>query len=336
MDDVLILYNTFGDVNDPFYMSRSGVMDQVSAVTESLDRIGVKYDIASVEDIKHLTEILGRYRQRLIFNLAEEFVCSIEQANYVPAICKAFGKSCTGNDTPALLIGQNKVKAKAILLGAGLECPAGTVINPNQRINFENLKPDTYFIKPAFCDASEGITEKSVAVLPKDSARVEELIKKLHKSFNQPVIIEQYIPHRELNVSVIQDGDNVKVVAIAEIDFSAFAPNQSRIVDYSAKWEEGSFGYENTPRKIPADLTDDQYAQIEQIALAAWETLGCRDYTRVDFRLDNDNNPYILEINPNPDISLFGGFAAALAYASIPYERFVETMLNNAAGRLEN
>lgn len=254
----------------------------------------------------------------------------------MPAICRAFGKSCTGNDTSALLLGQNKINAKNIFLGAGLDCPDGTVIHPNQPIAIEKLKPDTYFIKPAFCDASEGITEESVAVLPEEIERAVKLIKKLHQRFNQPVIIERYIPHRELNVSVMQNGDKVCVLAIAEIDFSAFAPGQSRIVDYSAKWEEGSFGYENTPRKIPADLSDAQREQVEQMALAAWTALGCRDYTRVDFRLDNANNPYILEINPNPDISLVGGFAAALEYASIPYKKFVETMLNNAGKRLEN
>lgn len=335
MDDVLLLHNTFGNENDPLYLSRSGVMDQVSAVAESLDSIGAKYEIAAVENIKHLTEMLCGYKQTLIFNLAEEFLCSIEQACYVPAICRAFGKSCTGNDTSALLLGQNKVNAKNIFLGAGLDCPTGTVINPNQLIDIEGLEPDTYFIKPAFCDASEGITEESVVVLPKEIGRATKLIRKLHERFNQPVIVEQYIPNRELNVSVIQDGNKVRVAAIAEIDFSAFAPEQSKIVDYSAKWEEGSFGYENTPRKIPADLTEAQYEQVEQMALAAWRALGCRDYTRVDFRLDNDNNPYLLEINPNPDISLVGGFAAALEYASIPYKRFVEIMLNNAAERLK-
>ena len=336
MDDVLLLHNTFGDENDPLYMSRAGVMDQVNAVAESLNSIGAKYEVVAVENIKHLTELLGGYRQKLIFNLAEEFLFSIEQACYVPAICKAFGKSCTGNDTPALLLGQNKINAKNIFLGAGLDCPDGTVINPNQPIAIESLVPDTYFIKPAFCDASEGITEESVVVLPEEIDRAAKLIKKLHRRFNQPVIVERYIPHRELNVSVMQDGDKVRVLAIAEIDFSEFSPSQFRIVDYSAKWEEGSFGYENTPRKIPADLTDAQSAQVEQMALAAWRTLGCRDYTRVDFRLDNYNKPYILEVNPNPDISLVGGFAAALEYASVPYERFVETMLNNAANRLKN
>ncbi len=336
MDDVLLLHNTFGDEKDPLYMSRAGVMDQVNAVAESLNSIGVKYEVAAVENIKNLTELLGGYRQKLIFNLAEEFLCAIDQACYVPAICKAFGKSCTGNDTSALLLGQNKINAKNLFLGAGLECPVGTVINPNQLIAIEGLKPDTYFIKPAFCDASEGITEESVVVLPEEIDRAAKLIKKLHLRFNQPVIIERYIPHRELNVSVMQDGDKVRVLAIAEIDFSAFAPDQSRIVDYSAKWEEGSFGYENTPRKIPADLTEAQYEKVEQMALSAWRALGCRDYTRVDFRMDNDNNPYVLEINPNPDISLVGGFAAALEYASIPYKSFVETMLNNAAERLGN
>jgi len=333
--NTLIIHNTFGSPGDPLYPSRSGVMDQVNAVAAALDNMQMPYDILPVDDIKHLTKLIDSRRENIIFNLAEEFSGSIEQACYVPAVCTAFGKSCTGNDTPGLVLCQNKVQAKSLLSGAGLRCPSGTVIGFGQAVLLDNLEDGRYFIKPAFCDASEGISTDSVVNLPADHEKALSLIRHLQLQFGQPIIVEQFIPSRELNVSVLQRGREPKVLAIAEIDFSAFSDDMPRIVDYDAKWVADSFGYKNTPRKIPADLDDSQRQEIERIAIHAWRAMGCRDYARVDFRLDTDGTPYILEVNPNPDISADSGFAAALEYADITYERFVWTVINNAVYRFE-
>lgn len=334
MEDILILHNTFGAPNDALYESRAGVMDQVNAVVESLDVLGVGSEVLAVKDLRHLTQVLGSRRETLIFNLAEEFLCSIEQACYVPAVCRAFGKRCTGNDTPALLLAQNKIYAKAVLQGAGLPCPEGIVVHPEQKADWEDLPNGSYIFKPAFCDASEGITAESVLSLPGERKKAEALIESLHQQFAQPVIVERFIPTRELNVSVIERKGKIKVLPLAEIDFSAFSASQTKIVDYDAKWQKDSFGYNNTPRKIPADLPDSVSRRVESLAAAAFKAVGCRDYARVDFRLDEGLNPFILEVNPNPDISPDAGFAAAIEAAAIPYKRFVWTVLTNAKDRL--
>ena len=334
MQNVLILHNTFGNIDDPLYESRAGVMDQVSAVEQSLDTLGISSEILATKDLRHLTQVLGSRKETLIFNLAEEFLCSIEQACYVPAVCRAFGKRCTGNDTPGLLLGQNKILAKAVLRDAGLPCPEGIVVYPQQKADWNTLPADRYILKPAFCDASEGITDQSVLFLPHESDKADALIEKLHREFGQPVIAERFIPARELNVSVIERNGRVQVLPLAEIDFSAFSDSQTKIVDYDAKWKKESFGYNNTPRKIPADLSQEVARQVQSLAAAAFKAAGCRDYARVDFRLDNTLNPFILEVNPNPDISPDAGFAAALHAAGIPYERFVWTVLTNAQDRL--
>jgi D-alanine-D-alanine ligase len=311
-------------------------MDQVRAVRQALDVLGVSNEELAVENLRHLTQVLGTRREKLIFNLVEEFLCSIEQACYVPAVCRAFDKRCTGNDTPALLLSQNKINAKAILQDAGLPCPEGIVVYPRQKADWSNLSAAQYIFKPAFCDASEGITADSVLSLPKEQKKGDELIEKLHRQFSQPVIVERFIPARELNVSVIERNGKVKVLPLAEIDFSAFCESQIKIVDYDAKWQKDSFWYNNTPRKIPADVPRDVALRMESLAAAAFRAVGCRDYARVDFRLDEDLNPFILEVNPNPDISPDAGFAAAIEAAGIPYERFVWTVLSNAEDRLKN
>lgn len=335
MENILILHNTFGSADDPLYESRAGVMDQVCAVEQSLDVLGVDSEVLAIENLRHLTQVLGARRENLVFNLAEEFLCSIEQACYVPAVCRAFGKRCTGNDTPALLLSQNKIYAKAILRDAGLPCPEGIVVHHQQKADWRNLPAGQYIFKPAFCDASEGITAESVLSLPEERKKGDALIEKLHREFSQSVIVERFIPARELNVSVIERNGKVKVLPLAEIDFSAFSKSQIKIVDYDAKWQKDSFGYNNTPRKIPADVPQDVALRVESLAAAAFKAVGCRDYARVDFRLDEDLQPLILEVNPNPDISPDAGFAAALEAACIPYERFVWTVLTNTEDRLK-
>jgi len=335
MDGILILHNSFGSPDDPLYASRIGVMDQVGAVKRALDSLGMEAEVAAIEDLNHLIQLLKICRQSLVFNLIEEFIGSIEQANYVPAICRAFGKSATGCDTPTLLIAQKKGQAKALLQGAGLPCPDGAEIRPGRTLDAVHLPAGCYVLKPAWNDASEGISSDSVVSLPSEKDRAQDLLSELHRRFQQPVIVERFIASRELNVSLMDRKNGVEVLTIAEISFSAFEEGRLRIVDYSAKWDENSFLFKNTPRKIPADLDRRDWKRIEELALSAWNTLGCRDYARVDFRLDEQDRPYILEVNPNPDISPDAGFAAALRAAEISYGDFVRDMLSNAGRRLE-
>ena len=331
MENILILHNTFGSLDDPLYESRAGVMDQVRAVVQSLDVLGVGSEVLVVENLRHLTQVLGSRREKLIFNLAEEFLCSIEQTCYVPEVCRAFGKRCTGNDTPSLLLAQNKIYAKAILRDADLPCPEGIVVYPQQKADWQNLPAGRYIFKPAFCDASEGITTESVLLLLTEQKKADALIEKLHCQFNQPVIVERFIPARELNVSVIERNGKIKVLPLAEIDFGAFSDSQIKIVDYDAKWQKDSFGYNNTPRKIPADLSKDVSSRVESLAAAAFKAVGCRDYARVDFRLDENLSPYILEVNPNPDISEDAGLPYIAKAANISYVQLIEKIVHSAS-----
>ena len=331
---ILILHNTFGRPGDALYDSRAGVMDQVRAVEAACRSLGYPYHTQAIDDVRHLTRVLTTGSRRLILNLIEEFTSDLQQASLVPAVCRAFGSSCTGNDTTALLLAQNKIQAKALLAGCGLPTPEGTVVRPGAQPDTSALPPGKYILKPAFCDASEGIDVNSVVRLPEQSDRTHLQVASLHRQFAQPVLIERYIPARELNVSVVQCDGQPRVMPLAEIDFSAFDDSRPRIVDYGAKWDAASFAFHHTPRKIPADLPSRIADEVRRLAAAAWNVLGCRDYVRVDFRLDERLNPYIIEVNPNPDITPEAGFAAALTAGGIAYERFVEMMLDNAQRRL--
>jgi len=317
-----------------FVESNAGLMEEVHAVTEAFRALGIKYQVKSIETIEQLPDILTHSDQGIVFNLVEELPADILHACYVPAICQVYGRTCTGSDTPALILAQNKWQTKAVLKAAEVPVPEGTIVPIGQGICLKGLVHGKYVVKPVFSDASEGIDADSIVDLP--GMALDKAINQIHRQFKQPALVEQFIPDRELNVSLLQQNNEVQVLPIAEIDFSAFDANSMRIVGYSAKWDADSFAYNNTPRIIPARLSEETSGLVRQHALAAWNAIGCRDYARVDFRMNHNKQIFVLEVNPNPDISADAGFAAALEAGGISCKKFIETLLHNALMRSSN
>jgi D-alanine-D-alanine ligase len=134
--------------------------------------------------------------------------------------------------------------------------------------------------------------------------------------------VEEYLDGREFNVSVIGSSD-ARVLAISEIDFRGLPDGEPKIVSYRAKWDEESPVYGGTVPICPASLTKRAEKRIKEIALRSYKCVGCRDYARVDMRTDARGNPYVLEVNPNPDISPKAGFARAARVAGYSYSEMI-------------
>ena len=314
--------------------SDAGVMEEVQAVATALKRLGVSFRIVALESLTALPAILQSATERLIFNLVENFPGRPADAMQVPILCEAFGKECTGNDSTSQVLALDKWRTKAILKAAGLPVPSGIIIPPGQgSAMYTALPPPPWIVKPLFADASEGIHASSV--IAGGMTNLLKAVARVHRDFKHPALVEQFFGTREINISVYQDGDTIKALPVAEIEFRDFGKDRPRIVDYAAKWHTDSFEYKNTVRVIPAVMDKDTAKRLRAATLAAWQTMGCRDYARVDFRLDEAGNFVILEINPNPDISPDSGFAAALNTSRIPYQKFVSTMCGNAYSRLK-
>jgi D-alanine-D-alanine ligase len=152
------------------------------------------------------------------------------------------------------------------------------------------------------------------------------------REFEQPVLIEEYIDGRELNVAVLGDV-KPKVLPISEIDFSKMPAHLHNIVSYQAKWEPMHEAYHKTIPKCPAKLPKKIEAEAKEIALKAFEAMGCRDYCRVDMRLSKDKKLYVLEVNPNPDLTEDAGFMRSMKHAGYSYKRALKTIVDLAAAR---
>jgi D-alanine-D-alanine ligase len=329
---VLILHNSPQlSAGQAFAESEAGVLAEAQAVSRALDKLRIPHRVVGVREFEELPGVLSASDEPVVFNLVEGFWMDPTRANLVPPVIRSFGKACTGNDTQGLLLSLDKWQSKTLLTAAGIPTPKGLLVPPGQPLPTRGLFEGPYLVKPIQTDASEGIDKTSI--VPNAGQALRQIVQRIHDQLAQPALIEQFIDGRELNISVINRKGEMEVLPLAEIDFSAFEAGRPRIVGYEAKWREDSFEYHHTPRIIPAPLPKRVAERVRELAAASCRTLSCLEYCRVDFRLDKANQPYVLEVNANPDIAPDAGFAAAIKAAGISYPAFVKLEIENALTR---
>jgi D-alanine-D-alanine ligase len=147
----------------------------------------------------------------------------------------------------------------------------------------------------------------------------------------KPFFAERYIEGREFNLSLLGVGASPEVLPPAEIDFSTFPAEKPRIVGFDAKWLDSSFEFQNTPRHFEFPIADAALLRrLNDLAVACWRLFALRGYARVDFRVDESGQPWILEINTNPCIAPASGFAAALEQSGRAYAAGLQQIIEAA------
>lgn len=197
--------------------------------------------------------------------------------------------------------------------------------------------PRDFLCKGAWSHASAGILEQlcRITSLDEQCELLQDLARRSHHS-GEPWFAERFIDGREFNLSLIAGENGPLVLPPAEIDFSAFPPERPKIVGYSAKWDPDSFEYSATPRRFVFPEEDKPLLhQLKIMAQKCWQIFHLRGYARVDFRVDRDGQPWILEINTNPCLSPDAGFAAAAAQAGWSFEQVVAAILADVLRRAD-
>jgi D-alanine-D-alanine ligase len=327
-DSVLILHNE-PESKGPGRESVEGVLDQVCAVEKALHALGVKVERAGVRNLPEAGKVITRTSAPVVFNLVEAFSSGQGDAELIPALCRTFEKGVTGNDTPALLLTLDKWRTKSVLQDAGIPTPPARLVLPGQKLPVNSLPASPWIVKPVSADASEGITCASI-ITDSHLPALRRQVANIHKTFQQAALVESCVGNREINVSLIQEEGVLKILPLAEIDFSRLRANEPHIVDYEAKWKPSSRRYKATRRVIPAALSPSMASRIREIARNAWHATGCRHYARVDLRVDGGSAIYVLEVNANPDISPDAGFVAALEASGVSFANFVGGLVSDA------
>ena len=299
-----------------------------SSVTNDLSESGFSKEINKIKKylLENFTEVnsfainnnldrtinkLVSYSPDVIFNFVES-IDGVSSYEYCLAgLFEMLEIDFTGNLPASLGNCLNKARAKTILRSFGINTPASTIIklDKSEKLDSGNFNLNfPVILKLLNEDASIGISELSVV---KDFDSLNNHILFLKNTYKQDVLAEEYIDGRELNIAVLGN----KTLPISEIKFDGLPKGLPKIVTYDGKWIEDSVYYENTKPSCPAQLDSDLRHEIEKTALLAFEAMECRDYARVDIRLNKKNIPFVIEVNPNPDISMDSGFARAAAAA---------------------
>lgn len=308
-------------------LSEESVADMAQQAHEAVRALGISATLIPLQ--RSLLNFLGRVREvnpDALINLCEGYYGRPQWESNVAGIFELLGIAFTGNAAKTLAICQDKFKAKAVLRAAGLPTAPAQLMQMGEE-PLELKFP--LIVKPNSEDASLGIYPDSVV---RDEESLRRQVRRCLDNYRQPVLVEAFIDGREFNVSVMENGE-AKPLPVSEIDFSAMPRDMPRIVGYEAKWFEDNPLYQKTPPVCPAPIDEDLRAKLQGLAAAAFRVMGCRDYARVDFRMDAKGRPFILEVNPNPDISTNAGYARALKAAAIDYAAFWGTMVRNAIER---
>jgi D-alanine-D-alanine ligase len=227
----------------------------------------------------------------------------------------------TGAPAASIAATTDKVLTKRLLLGAGLPT-ARWVEGPD----FDALaEGERWIVKSVDEDASLGLDDGAVVT---SVAAARARAQASAARFGGRWFAEAFIDGREFNVAMFERGDEIVVLPIGEMLFEHWEKDKPRIVGYSAKWHEETHEYNDTPRIFDWREREPQlYATLERLSRDCWKLFGCRGYTRVDYRLDTENRPYILEVNANPCLSPEAGFAAAAEEGGVNYGDLVGHIL---------
>jgi D-alanine-D-alanine ligase len=296
------------------------VREEVGAIEESLRSGGYRPYVFAIENfsrdlIRTITEISPRF----VFNLCEEINGKCELEMCVAGLLELMGIPYTGSDPYVLGLALNKYHVKQILRAAGIPTARGYLRYPGKDLTIPRGTRFPVIVKPSRQDASLGINSYSVCYVPE---QLEKQILYIHEVYGQEALVEEYLDGREFNVSVMGDR-NPEVLAVSEINFSGLPDDEPRIVSYRAKWDEDSFVFNSTVPICPALISKRLENRIRNIAIRSYQCIGCRDYARIDMRSDARGRIYVLEVNPNPDISPEAGFARAARAAGYSYSEMV-------------
>lgn len=316
---ILILINRLSETPTP---DEIDVLDQVMAVEKSLDELGYSHEREFIDlDLSTLTRRLETEPGLLAFNLVESLNNNGGLVYFIPALLESMNISCTGNPSGAMFLTTQKPLAKKMMQSNRIPTPLWMEASDRIQLDPHNI----YMVKPSREDASVGITDENVF-----PGSEPEVLGKFREKWGDHFFIEEFIQGREFNLSVVGGPDGPEVLAPAEIRFVDFPAGKPTIVGYAAKWDENTFEYRNTIRSFDFPESDRPLLErLKTLCCECWECFNLRGYARVDFRVDENNRPYVLEINANPCISPDSGFYNAALRSGYTFTQMVERILND-------
>lgn len=324
---VVILHS---DVRSCAPVDEQDVLTQVEAVADALRRLGHEALPMSFSlDLSTAAERLRNASCDLVFNLVETVGGQGRLIHLAPALLDSMKIPYTGAGTEATFLSSNKIAAKKLLRAHRLRTPPWCTLRESSVTGPFPPAGLRFIIKSVWEHASIGLEEDSV-VCSRDDHELRGEIRKRLGRLGAEAFAEQYIDGREFNLSILSGRQGPDVLPPAEIDFVGYEKDRLRFVDYRAKWDETTYEYHHTPRRFCFDRQDRSLLRsLKRISLNCWRLFELRGYARVDYRVDGDGIPWILEINSNPCLSPDSGFTAATREAGLRYDEVIGRILGD-------
>lgn len=329
MAKIAVLYNVDWEhypPGAPSYEADADVKKTAESIAAALERGGHQpYYLTADDSLAPLEAELTANRPELVFNLVESLGGTGGREAEIPELLEKLNIPYSGNSAHVLRISGAKDETRRILSAAGVPVAPGWVVSNVRELPAGEL---TYplFVKPARTDASIGIDQKSVV---RDRAALHEKLEFLAANYPAPFLVEEYLPGREINVAIFPEPRAGNYVC-TEIDFYGFTPDQAPIVTYDCKWRPGTPDYLARSVPLVGRMPEEQITRAKEVARAAFLALGATSYGRVDLRVGKDGLFYVIDVNPNPDISSDAGLSVAARSLGVEHDALINSFATAA------
>jgi D-alanine-D-alanine ligase len=306
--------------------------ETIDAVARALARYGSVIRLEATEDFP---QRLRDARPDIVFNIAEG-LRGPNRESHVPAICEFYGIPYSGSDPFTLSLCLDKARTKEVLRAHSVPTADWALVQTVTEITTLLDQPLDYplFAKPVHEGSSKGITERNFVVSP---SALRPAVLDLLERYQQPVIVERYLPGAEFTCGVLGNGADARVLPLVAMNFASLPAGALPIYGFEAKW---LWDRADRPLEIfecPARISAALRAEIEDVVRRTFVALGCRDWSRVDVRLDADGRANVVEVNPLPGIlpdpADNSCLPKAARAAGMDYDALIGACLQAAASR---
>lgn len=318
---------SFSPVNDIY--AEWDTPETVNAVRVALEE---RHRVVMIEANEDAFEKFRSMRPDFVFNIAEGMHGPSREAQ-IPAMLELLRIPYLGSDPLTLGICLDKARAKEILAYNKIRTASFTVVRSTEELDDVRLRFPS-MVKPLHEGSSKGIYNSSVVRTP---AELEHEVQTVLSTYKEPALVEEFLSGREFTAALLGNGDDVRVLPIVEIKFDALPAGVNPIYSYEAKW---IWDTTDKPLEIfdcPAKIEPALQEEIASLCLNAYRVLGCRDWSRIDVRLDAAGHAHILEVNPLPGIlprpEDNSCFPKAARAAGMSYNQLINAVLDIALER---
>jgi D-alanine-D-alanine ligase len=292
-------------------------------VIETLREIGHEVRVFGMhDDLSGVRSAAEEFKPHIVFNLMEAFAGVPTFDQNVVSFLELLRLPYSGCNPRGLILARDKALSKKLLAYHRVPVPDFTVVRPGRRPQLPKKLRFPLIVKSLFFEASAGISQASVV---ESEEQLAKRVTFIHENLGTAAIVEQFVDGRELYVGVI-GNERLDAFPVWEMSFDKMPDNRWRIATERVKWStqyQKRHGIMTERAALDAETTD----RIQKMAKRAYRALDLNGYARIDFRLDEEGRPHVLEANPNPNLAYGEDFAESAEVAGISYERLLDRIL---------